>query len=175
MVQVSRPDNDDAIGVWLDEGGGTPLFDSIDEVTPSDTDFIESDNSPAVGETCEIGMSPITDPAVSSGYNLRWRYAKSASGGRNIEIRLALREGTTVIVERIFTLISNSFVQDNYLLSAGEADNISDHGNLNVRCIAIRSGGGAGRRGLISWVELEVPDAPASNAQFINMQDGDGL
>jgi len=163
MAQFSRPDNDDAIGVWSDDGGGTTnIFQSIDEIIASDTDFVRSDTTPTAAEDYDAGMSSVTDPVSDSGHILRWRYAKSASGGRTIAINLELRDGSTVITTRSFTDISEVFTQDTYTLSAAEADNISDYSNLNVRIDAVRSGGGAARRGQVSWVELEVPDAAAA-------------
>ena len=77
MVQFSRPDNDDAIGVWTDEAGGTTdIYTGIDEVVAEDTELIASDNNPTSSEVCDIGMSTITDPAVSTGHIFRWRYQK---------------------------------------------------------------------------------------------------
>lgn len=170
MVQFSRPDNDDSIGVWTDDAGGTTnIFQAINEVTPSDTDFVQSDNTPAVGETCTIGMSSVTDPAVSTGHILRWRYAKSAAAGRTIEVRLDLREsGTPVLTSpRTFTDISNVAAQDNYTLTGTEADNITNYGNLEIFMLGIRSGSGGARRAEIYWAELEVPNAPGGVAPVL--------
>ena len=41
MAQFSRPDSDASIGNFEDELGGTSnIFNSIDEVSPDDNDFI---------------------------------------------------------------------------------------------------------------------------------------
>lgn len=155
--QFSRPDADDAIGVWLNEGNSTPLWNRIDEVIPNDVDLIHSDVSPAAFEVCDISMSSISDPNISTGHILRWRYRKSIAGGRTIRINLKLRQGTTVIVERNFNGISNIIAQDNYTLSAAEADSITDYSDLNFRVFAELSGSGGSRDGRVTWVEFEVP------------------
>lgn len=159
MAQFSRPDNDDAIGSYTDDGGGTTnIFQAIDEVTQDDNDWVEA----VIGGTplvYDAGASVVTDPLVSTGHTLRWVYRKSAAAGRDIEAKMELRVGTTVVVTRTFSAISETFTLDAHPLTAGEADAITDYGNLNFRITGTRSGSGAGRELNVSWVELEVPDA----------------
>lgn len=170
MAQFSRPDNDDTIDVWSDEGGGTTdIFQSIDEVTANDSDFVRSDTTPDAGEEYFAGMSTVIDPGVSTGHILRWRYHKDVAAGRTIQMRLILRDGSTTIVVRLFTNVSDIVAQDTYTLSTSEADSITDYSNLNVRIDAIRTGGGGPRRGQVTWVELEVPDAGPDEKEFMTV------
>lgn len=167
MAQFARPDNDDSIGVYTDEGAGTTnIFQSIDETSFSDSDFILA----VVGGTPVVyigGFSTTTDPAVSTGHILRWRYRKNTAAGRTIEAKLEIRVGTTVIVTRTFSDVSATFTQDDYTLLGAEADNISDYSDLNFRVTGTRGGSGAGRQIQVSWVELEVPDAAGGTRRIM--------
>lgn len=162
MAQFSRPDADDAIGVWTNSAGTqVNLWSYVDEATADDADFVQND-APAAGELCDLGLSTITDPQVSTGHVIRWRYRKNAAAGKSVQVTLKLRQGATDIVTRTFSAISEVWTQDNYTLTAAEADSITNYANLNVRLEGIQSGGGAGRTVQVSWVELETPDAPTT-------------
>ncbi len=159
MVQYVRPDNDDAIGVWRDDGGGsTNIFQAIDEPSPDTNDWIESDNTPVQSETCDIGGSTVTDPVTDENHILRWLFNKSNTGGRTIEVWLELRQGATVITTRNFMLVSNFFMDDIYTLTPTEADSITDYSDLNFRWYAERTGTGAARRLQVFWAEFRVPN-----------------
>lgn len=62
--QFARPASDVADGGWLNEAASNVnLFESINEETASDTDYIESSVNP-VEDTCIIGLSGIQTPDV---------------------------------------------------------------------------------------------------------------
>ena len=161
MAQFARPNSTTTLSGWTDDGGGSNLHLAIDEVTFSDSDFMQSDTSlpmPNPGsEMCVVELSDVADPELSTGHILRWRYRKSG-GPEDIAIRLELRQGTSVIVTRNFGTISNSFTTDNFTLTSGQANSITDYNDLNIRV------GGADTdeeepnvRVQVSWAELEVP------------------
>ena len=101
MAQFARPSSDVATGNWT----STPLWQKVDEVTRSDTDFISSANNTS-GDTCELGLSNISDPALSTGHVLRYAYRKSAAVGHSIDVRVRLLQGVTEIASFTHTAIS---------------------------------------------------------------------
>lgn len=177
MAQFARPDNDDIIGNYIDElGGNTNIFQSIDESSFDDSDYVNSGTVGAGVEDYNAGASVITDPVSSVNHTVRWRYRKDQSGGRAIEAILQIRQAGVIIVTRNFLDISTLFTQDTYTFSAAEADSITDYSNLNFRLIGKRSGTGGGRELHVSWIELEVPNAGAGpSTKFINMSEGEEI
>jgi hypothetical protein len=72
-AQYARPDSDVSAGTWTtDTGGTTDLYQAIDETNAVDADYIQSVTDPASAVT-EVGLSNVTDPAVSTGHIVRYR------------------------------------------------------------------------------------------------------
>lgn len=60
--QFARPSSDVADGNWLNEASSnTNLYESINETTASDTDYIRSGATPS-NDTCTVGLSSIIAP-----------------------------------------------------------------------------------------------------------------
>ena len=158
MAQFARPDVDEVLGTWTDDGSGTTdIFQAIDEIVRSDTDFIITANNPAT-EIYRANLSNVGDPLTDSGYIARYAYGKDA-GARTMEIRVAVLQGaSTVIHEETHAAVGAGFTPGTFTLTSIEADNITDHNDLRVRITANVSGGGSPAQGQISWFELEVPD-----------------
>ena len=142
MQQFGRPSADTLNpGSYVDEAAGAVnIFNSIDEVVPSDADFIQTPVGPTGGPVYVTKYSTLEDPQSSSGHILRNRYAKDASGGAQIDAVFELREGYvsevsqgTLIVSRSFPNISDVFAQDDYTLAGAEADAITDYTDLFLR------------------------------------------
>lgn len=143
MAQFARPSADASVGNWLDDGGGsTSLFAAIDEASPSDVDYIESESAPASSPyACDLGT--IEDPQSSSGHIVRYRYQKDASGGAQIDLTVELRQGYvsegtqgTLIASNSHTNIGNGWTDGSFTLSAVEADSITDYSDLQLRFVA---------------------------------------
>lgn len=156
MAQFARPSSDVSTGSWTT----TPLWSKVDEVTASDSDFISSDNNTS-GDTCQLGLSSVTDPGLSTGHVVRYRYRKSGSGGHTIDVVVELRQGATLIASQSHSNIGNTFTAGSFTLSTSEANAITDYSALQLHFIRNGDTGGSpgNRRSLeISWAELEVPD-----------------
>ncbi|KKN06733.1 hypothetical protein LCGC14_1074170 [marine sediment metagenome] len=155
MPTFVRPDGDQSTGNWT----STPLWQKIDEVTPSDTDFVQSENDPS-NDTMEVTLENQTDPASSSGHIVRYRYQKGQSGGGApgiIDITFSLYQGTTLIAETTHNGVATGFVAGSFTLSGAEADNITDYNDLRVRVLANKSSGTRTSWGEVSWAEFETP------------------
>jgi hypothetical protein len=168
--QFSRPDNDDSIGSYTDDGGGTTnIHDAIDEVTASDTDYIRSENDPSTS-LCVIGISSVTDPVSSTGHVVRYRYAKGQSGGGSpgvVDIVIRLREGTTTIASQSHSGITTTWTDGSFTLSGAEADSITDYSNLNIQYSSDKSSGARTSWAQFSWSEFEVPSVGGTRRIFI--------
>lgn len=131
MAQFARPDSDVAVGLWTP----TPLYQQIDEVTPSDVDYIESAKNP-VSDTCEVGLSDVEDPEVSTGHIVRYRYKKDAAGGNVIDLTVKLMQGAVEIASWTHNDIGDSIVQAEQTLTGPQADSITDYTDLRIQFIA---------------------------------------
>jgi len=157
--QFARPDADVSAGTWTT----APLWSSIDEAAADDGDLITS--STTSGSTCEVALSDVTDPAVSTGHIVRYRYSKTATGGSSPNITVDLVENTTVRASSGAVAIPDATTWNDgtFTLTGGEADSITDYADLRLRFTMTRAGGSA-RGARVSWAEFEVPAAgtPAS-------------
>lgn len=124
-----RPASDVNAGLWT-PSTGTTLYETVDEITPSDVDYMRSDDSPSASPAT-IGLQPGTDPSESSFHIVRYRYRKS--GGGTVNLNFALYEGATVRAQWSHTDVSDTYTTGEYVLSAAEADSITDYTTLRVR------------------------------------------
>ena len=121
-----RPDADSIDGNWLNQSGSNvDLFASLDEITASDTDYIESPLAP-VAETCRLAMSNppgvVSQPVIVS-------YRFNLINGVPLTVRLL--QGTTTIASWVETTGSGWTTSDRTLTGL-EFAAISDFTNLFV-------------------------------------------
>lgn len=161
MAQFARPDSTVAAGLWEPQGGPSTLWEAVDEVTPSDTDYIEALNGE--NTTCELGLTTLTDPGGAStglDYHLKVRMQGTGSGGPE-RLSIALFEGGTQrAISGSFTS-RGSWTTQTYTLSAAEADSISNFADLRVKLASSSLGGTEDM--WASWVEFEIPDPVAGS------------
>ncbi len=168
MAQFARPISDlDNRGVWTT----APLWSDIDDAIPTgDASVVLSDSNPAPAEPFTVDLGTITDPTLSTGHIIRGRWAKVLTTGADYILTAELREGYVSEASQgalRATLTSpaiagNTLQTDAYTLSGAEADAITDYSDLQFRCFALKSGGGANRQVQIADVEFETPDAGGS-------------
>lgn len=76
-TQKARPDADQSIGTWTtDSGGTTNLWDSLNETSASDADYVKSATTPTNNEVI-FTLTNIGDPEASGGHLVRFRYRKT--------------------------------------------------------------------------------------------------
>ncbi len=113
MATFVRPVSPDiSTGNWTpDPSSPTTLFDKLDEVTPSDTDFVRSESDPT-NDIFEVTLGTQTDPASSTGHIVRYRYQKGESGGGQpgtVNLIIGLYQSTTLIASTTVSNISTGF------------------------------------------------------------------
>lgn len=124
--QYARPDSTVAAGTWTDAGGGTTLlWAGLDEVAPDDADYVQG-----VG-VYETGLTDVTDPAVSAGHVVRYRYAKTGAAAVDLEVRLM--QGATTVATWTHPGVAAAWVTAAQTLTAGQADAITDYNDLRLR------------------------------------------
>lgn len=130
--QFAAPDSDVSnAGSWTT----TTLYTKVDETTASDADFISSPSAPS-NAACVLGLSNVTDPAVSTGHKLRVRHRKGAAGSHQMNLQYRLLQGGTQIGSWTATDIGTSFTTAEQTLTGGEADSITDYSDLRVELSA---------------------------------------
>lgn len=154
MAQYGRPVADLVVGSWSKNGGGTPLYAQVDEVTPSDADYIWCYQS---FNACELDITPsLGDPEVSTDHIIRFR-CRSESG--TPPVTCYLYQNTTLKATAWSGALTTSWSTKVYTLSGAEADGITDYTDLKFRIV---TGSTSFDTVNVSWVELEIPDAAAS-------------
>jgi hypothetical protein len=156
MVQILRP-NDLQI---LENFTGSHT--DIDEVTPSDADFVWSTNN-----TTGIFRSGLTDPVGTpqpGTGTVRFRYAKTNagtpdSGGSNCQLIVAVNTVGNVFLAASGTLsvTSGTWTEGSFTFNIAD---VNDWNGLRVQ-FDVAGGGGspANRRGVgVSWIEVEITD-----------------
>jgi hypothetical protein len=159
MAQFIRPDGDISTGNWTP----TPVSDEIDEVTPSDSDFVESELDPS-NDTFEVSLgNPGADPSTGTG-TVRIRAQKRMSGGGSpghIDHEVALYEGGTQ--RQGFTTIgsdiSDAWTEYTAIITSGNMAAVTDWTDVRLRLRANKTSGNRDSYGNISWAEFEIPDA----------------
>lgn len=141
MPQFARPDADTTIGNFQDQAGGvTSIFATIDEVSPSDADYIRSPVSP-ISEVYVCRLSDVTDPVSSSGHIMRMRTATDLAAQEVLDFTQQLRmtyvsegsQGTLIATQSRNGISSTTFTTSSYTLSGAEADAITDYNALFFR------------------------------------------
>ncbi len=144
--QFARPDGDAPIGAWEDELGGTvDIYQSIDEVTPSDVDYVTSEPDP-IQSPYVVSLSDVESPVAASGdRTVRYRYRKGVPGAAVIDVTVELREGYVsevspgaLIASKIHEDVPDAFTDGSFVITA-EDDTISDYSDLYIRLVANRA------------------------------------
>lgn len=137
MAQFARPSADTVRTGWTDQAAGTTnIYTTIDEVSASDADYIKTPTPPGTNEF-ETLLTSVTDPVSSTGHIMRWRRRKQpASGSAAINLTVRLLQGTTQITSQADNTLPGSFTDTSYTLSSGEADSITNYGDLRLEFVA---------------------------------------
>jgi len=143
MAQFGRPSVDTLRDNWETEVGGTTnIWAQIDEVSFDDGDYIRTVLTPT-SDVYVTKLTSVEDPLSSTGHIVRFRAAKSAAGGDQIDLTVQLRQGyvnegspgTLIATVATLTNISETFSTSTYTLSGAEADSITNYADLYLRFV----------------------------------------
>lgn len=130
---AALPASDISAGAWTTESGGTTnLYQSIDETTANDADYIQSPLAPNAS-AAEIKFASLTDPAVDYGHLIQYRYFKPiAVGDRRIDLVVRLKCGATEIANWVHRDIPKTPVDATQTLTDSQAAAITDYTNMRL-------------------------------------------
>jgi hypothetical protein len=130
-VKVMRPDSDLLSGGWTTHTGATTgLWEQVDEVYANDADFIRSEPGPT-SDIVRLSMTDATDPNVSTGHILRYRYGKQDNDGQ-VDLIVRLKQGASTIASWTHTDIPFTPVTAEQTLNGTETDNITDYTDIRL-------------------------------------------
>ncbi|HXI15508.1 MAG TPA: hypothetical protein VNM48_03980 [Chloroflexota bacterium] len=138
--QFARPNADTSTGTWTDQAGGSAaLYAAIDEasIAVNDADYLQSALSPA-SDAYTAALTSVTDPAVSTGHIVRYRYRKDAAGGDAVSLVVTLKQGATTIATWTHSTVDGSlgWATAVQTLTAAQADAITDYATLSLQFTA---------------------------------------
>lgn len=147
MPQYARPSTD-TVGntVFVNESGNTTtLFESINEATANDSDYIVSQKNPA-NNVFVTKLTSVDDPLVDTGHVINFRYKKDvAVNAEQIDLVVELRQdyanegspGTLIAngAAGAFANIPSTWTNGNITLSNTAAGNITQYANLFLRFV----------------------------------------
>ena len=158
-AQDLRPDGDSTQdGDWEDEFGTLILWDSIEEVVPSDSDYVWHDRG-VNGDYFEITLDDPSGEPDSGDHIIYWRAARIV-GGKSVTVRCSLLQGSTVIAsDGEEALSSSSYSTFSYTLEDLEVAEITDYNDLRLRfTVTGTSGAGSPPAPSVSWAYFSIPD-----------------
>lgn len=126
-----RPASDSSVGQWTDENDGTVnIFNSINEVSADDNDYIKSELDP-VASVYRLKLGTAVDPGVHTNHMVRYRYKKSSSNGTmNLVVRL--KNGVTTIATWTHNDIGSAWLTTTQTLTEVQAGNITNYADLYI-------------------------------------------
>jgi len=128
-----RPDGDSSIGGWTNEVGSTSnLFQSIDETSFNDADYIQSSVNPNV----DIVKISLSNPAAGATSPIKVRYRYKANVAAPIDLTVRLLQGVTQIASWSHVGVSTTFTTAEQTLSAPEVASISNFSDLYLEFTA---------------------------------------
>jgi hypothetical protein len=138
VSQFGRPEADVLNQSYTTQAGGsTNLYQGLDELVASDTDYIISPVDPS-NKVYVTRLSDVTDPLSSVNHVVRYRYRKSGTSVLNLDVQL--RQGYasevsqgTLIASWSHADISTTAVTAGQALSAAEANAISNYIQMHLR------------------------------------------
>lgn len=171
MTQYARPDSDVSDGSFLNaSGNNTNLYQSIDESSASDSDYVISTDSGYSADNMTVGLSNVTDPENAANHVVRYRAKGDAGmgmGGSVPSLTVALLEGTTQRASSTNGSVATSFTDYNFSLSTSEANAISDYTDLRLKFT--RAAAGSGPSITISQAYFECDDASGGGSTALPM------
>lgn len=127
LADPGYPISDITVNGWTT----APLYEKLSD--NSDATYIVSSGTPS-DDMCEVALSGLVDPGVSTGHTIHYRAAITMSGGHSLAV--ALYQGGTLIATITNSGLLLPFADYSYVLSATEADNITNYSDLRLRFTA---------------------------------------
>lgn len=130
LYQILNPVQDTSLGSWTDQAGGVSnIYQSIDEDTPNDADYVKSPVLPAAN-TYKFKLESAGDPDIHLHHSITIRFRKPFNVGTTT-LSIRLMEGVTQRASWSET-VTTSWQTITEELSEAEAASITDYTNLYI-------------------------------------------
>ena len=133
-----RPDSDNLTTGWTDQAAGTTnLYQTIDETSASDADYVRSPNNPGSSDIVRFGLSNpgvVVDTAQPVTIRVRHRFDAVSN-----TVVVRLNESTFTRAARTFNSIGSSFATSTITLTEAEKSSITNWDNLFIEIEAVDS------------------------------------
>lgn len=147
------PDGTQTIGSWTDLAGGTTnIHLGIDELVADETDGIRSGLNPSNQEV--IFTLPTPTDIAGRRLFVDCDYAKDASGGQTLELKIRLYQTTALVAELVKADIGADRVQSTMELTEAQIAQLTDLTNVRVAFVANATGGAGDRRAHVYWARF---------------------
>lgn len=177
MAQFGVAWDDEASWPTGGPNSGAPWWPRLDE-TPFDDGVTQV--GPVAGVT---GFSVQTfrtrlngllyDPGVHTGHVVRVRANCTLQVSSNWSIKIDLYQGGSQIATSGVVIMTQGWATYTLSLSTAQAGNITDYSDLRVRVHAGQFDTGLGGQFFVSAIEIELPDAAATDGTFADQAEGE--
>ena len=137
-----RPDADQTVGNWTDEAGNTTnLYQSIDEVTPNDSDYVASEANPNNSSYLVRLSDPAGSVTTAQPITIKYRYEKEGNAACDLLVELVENATTPVTrASKEHLDIGTAVVSGTITMSTAEKSAVSDWADLYLRFTADTAG-----------------------------------
>lgn len=144
---ILYPEGDVKLGWTTDAAATSPLYTAIDEVSASDSDYVQSPAGPTTSQYYELALQTHTDPLSSTGHIAHYRYQKNISGGA-VNLTAQLRQGDGNVLTTDESTLETS-ISDWGATGNNTSARSTAQAHTGVACIASTgTGGGTSRTAL---------------------------
>ena len=163
MVQRMVPNDDLRIGNWTTHTGAvTNLYQTIDEVTSNNADYVVSPDDPN-NSVYVVGFREVVNPKTNQGHIFQWthRNAGISAVSEVVELRQGYNNENhrgTLIRSWTINRVPQTFTTELRILPTWQASDITDYDDLSFRFLLDQTETGIDSQVHISWVYGEVPD-----------------
>lgn len=136
ILQILRPLSDAVAGGWTTSTGSGTLASMVDEVTPSDVDYIQSSAGPsndAVRMKLDPGAVPV---ATGVGFSVLSYRIGSIGAASSAVVKLWQGNGTTLVASWSHGTVPGSFTRFDQALSSSQMALITDPTDVYIEVVA---------------------------------------
>ena len=152
MTQHLHPISTVSAGLWT--ANATTLHGDTDEGVDSPDDEATYAETDTDAQDMELLLEPGIDPLTGDGHVLQWRARQHGIGIGATELTVALYQGAGLIATGVASH-TTTYSTASYLLTAAEANAITNYADLRVRVRVVLPSGTAHVH--VTALELDIP------------------
>lgn len=135
-TQTTRPSADVTTSGWTNTGGSGSAFSTLNETTPSDTEFVSSPNNPT-SSVLEVKVADFVIPTTKTGWTVDYRI--KATSATSSTVVVGFYQGATLIATETRSSVPSTFTTYTMVLTSTQAANVTDGTDCRIRWTATAS------------------------------------